>query len=1009
MGVRELVKSIYWVVEGKRLDLSFEKLDTPPCPLVPEEEKYRIGVENKASKNYRRKCVGRLRKQVADYTLMTGLPSLALEAYLAAIELLKASNDLLWLAGAYEGWACAAMATKYGEARGDRRPSFPRVATMTGRQMTSSPTSPFFSGHIRHRSDGQQAMVAPSSNDSPNTRTTIQYLEIMDKFRLAIEHYERFSFAAFVEYECVVKASSVLKLEHHFFEMELFIREHVGKYLDDNFAIFDHVVKSQICLNSATIFKEVGFKRKEAFFSRLAVLFRLHIGVDDGRQRAENDYKLVYPVLYKALAGYGIPESAKDVLTGSRKGPALVQIRALHEVYVSALRANYAEAAVRHLCFLLQAYLDDLEPSFAQQLCNELVHLCEKRGLHLAYQHIPLPCGIILPPLPMSRFPLMFSFKVLPLSPHLAPVVVRPRDTSQDIFIYTPFQRQNKESVRWVVDCACGVAVNVRNSLPFELRITNLSLQTDGVAFESVPVRLDLPPASSEVVNIKLLGVPRASGKVSITGYTCEVMFVKNVCKLKDLPWFNESLTASFDVDVVPPLPVLELHTALQRAPVTEDEHYASAETTIYSGQSFDHSIRLINSSRELPISGIDLELVQPKVCGGPALLELMDTSTLKETLNPGETRELRFRIFGIDPMTNADDNVKEGGGGDGKRTIDHQPEKIPYTGRLLTTEFHFRYRSAVDSTTGHVYERTARLPLAVAIMPAVTVADWHVLPGDGPKTRYVVLDVTNSTDAEAELRYSNGRLISVQPREVCRVPLLCPCSEEVASTEFALAEERRSLVMQGQEIDRLRRTLELHVAEHLDIRWTIPSLKLEGLVPVGPLLSSVSLLKQLVLPALSIGVSVNDKPYQGQEEITLGIGELVSVRVELLNSLKDGHVFRGTLSLRCFQEMQNGRPALDRMEHLIMCGATKQPFEVAGSRMADDSSVDSRGSNDYVPTATLLRESPAVSYRFGVAFRFEGSYKVRPVLLNGRDDKIAAVNDESFVPTLSFNVVTKV
>lgn len=65
-----------------------------------------MGVENKASKSYRRKCVGRLRKQVADYTLMTGLPSLALEAYLAAIDLLKASNDLLWLAGLQRFHCC---------------------------------------------------------------------------------------------------------------------------------------------------------------------------------------------------------------------------------------------------------------------------------------------------------------------------------------------------------------------------------------------------------------------------------------------------------------------------------------------------------------------------------------------------------------------------------------------------------------------------------------------------------------------------------------------------------------------------------------------------------------------------------------------------------------------------------------------------------------------------------------------------------------------------------------
>lgn len=54
----------------------------------------------------RRKCVGRLRKQVADYTLLTGLASLALDAYQSAIEYLKQTNDFLWLAGTYIAQFC---------------------------------------------------------------------------------------------------------------------------------------------------------------------------------------------------------------------------------------------------------------------------------------------------------------------------------------------------------------------------------------------------------------------------------------------------------------------------------------------------------------------------------------------------------------------------------------------------------------------------------------------------------------------------------------------------------------------------------------------------------------------------------------------------------------------------------------------------------------------------------------------------------------------------------------
>lgn len=53
--------------------------------------------------------------------------------------------------------------------------------------------------------------------------------------------------------------------------------------------------------------------------------------------------------------------------------------------------------------------------------------------------------------------------------------------------------------------------------------------------------------------------------------------------------------------------------------------------------------------------------------------------------------------------------------------------------------------------------------------MPAINVIDWHILAGDSPATRYVVVDVTNLTDVDAELNYGDGRMIWIQPKEVCR------------------------------------------------------------------------------------------------------------------------------------------------------------------------------------------------------------------------------------------------
>lgn len=53
IGIRDFLRSIYYVLESRRLDLSFEKLECPPCPVLIDEQKCRQGLENKTSKIYR--------------------------------------------------------------------------------------------------------------------------------------------------------------------------------------------------------------------------------------------------------------------------------------------------------------------------------------------------------------------------------------------------------------------------------------------------------------------------------------------------------------------------------------------------------------------------------------------------------------------------------------------------------------------------------------------------------------------------------------------------------------------------------------------------------------------------------------------------------------------------------------------------------------------------------------------------------------------------------------------
>lgn len=145
----------------------------------------------------------------------------------------------------------------------------------------------------------------------------------------------------------------------------------------------------------------------------------------------------------------------------------------------------------------------------------------------------------------------------------------------------------------WVVNTGCQVSVKVENLLPMELIVNNLTLHTEGGKFEAVPVKLILPPQNPEKTEnqshqkfnefngeVMLLGVPREAGLLTLTGYSCEVFDVENVCSLKEC-----GALKPITVRVIPSLPKLQLTTSLKRAPVLDENTDEVAEATVFSGQ----------------------------------------------------------------------------------------------------------------------------------------------------------------------------------------------------------------------------------------------------------------------------------------------------------------------------------------------------------------------------------------------------------------------------------------
>ncbi|VDK58085.1 unnamed protein product [Anisakis simplex] len=417
------------------------------------------------------------------------------------------------------------------------------------------------------------------------------------------------------------------------------------------------------------------------------------------------------------------------------------------------------------------------------------------------------------------------------------------------------------------------------------------------------------------------------------------------------------------------------------------------------------------------------------------------------------------FRIFGIDPSATADDGSLKGDGGGGQTELQNDDvessehahassaegthDRIPFTGRLLTSEFVFRYKADIDGADGEEYERICRLPLAVSIVPAVTVSAWHVLPGDSSMTRYVVVDVTNSTEWDAELTYGKGKIIGVQPREICR---------EVASNAFQEAASRASHMMQMHEMERLRLVLERHVSAHLDITWSINHANLCGSVPIGPILSSIALLKQLVVPAISIGysllsistpltnlhfihvelkrmkliseMSVDGIPCVREDDIAIGIGEILELQVKLICSIKglpfySVHITSTLLndllfasSYEVISDVQNDDTFIDSNDNVIVLNNETVPFRLArqNDECADEVNTTHRLSveNDYAPNASLKDHRAFSSdqcFTFTEAFRY---LQIEPAvtLLDGSSQ---FSDEELFYSAVSVNVITKV
>ncbi|KAG6324793.1 hypothetical protein E4U44_000125 [Claviceps purpurea] len=138
--------------------------------------------------------------------------------------------------------------------------------------------------------------------------------------------------------------------------------------------------------------------------------------------------------------------------------------------------------------------------------------------------------GISLEPLPNSRIPIPHAKGVLPDTV--------PLRASQDVnpFIYNPFLKEPEEvpAENLVADELATFRLTLQNTYDVDVEMESIRLDTEGVAFESIPESAVLGPYRTQLV--RLQGRPKEAGPITVTG-----AFIKiRGCRERRFPVFSK-------------------------------------------------------------------------------------------------------------------------------------------------------------------------------------------------------------------------------------------------------------------------------------------------------------------------------------------------------------------------------------------------------------------------------------------------------------------------------------
>ncbi|XP_064597558.1 trafficking protein particle complex subunit 9-like [Liolophura sinensis] len=939
--LQEFAASLFFVLESKRLDRSFERSDKMQLLCTPFEKKDYVGVDTD-TRSFKRRCQGRLRKHLADLSLQAGLPGEAILHYQTALDMLKSVNDWLWIGGCYEGLSSASVILAFPQT--DVSP-LKRNFSFSVKRAVSLNDSKMKGGGNNSMPNGMDLTREPKSGINPD--------DIIDKYREALVNYSKFKQAGVIEMEASLKACRILISQRKYLEASDFLQNVV--YVNVQSMEEDKVQKYS---SLSTLYTQIGFHRKAAFFKRIAAMQCV------APQIATPSWYQCYTLLLQAINGFSISLDPKEFLAGGPTGWPVLQLRVLNELVFSARKMGDPQLIIRHMAFLLHTMHDHLSAQDMREAVSTLESFtanCEGTPHPLAVEN-----GLILPPVPMTHLPTVKSFKPLPLHPHLEPQKMSQKTPvfeikSDNPFIYSPFTSNTNTNnnnatpgrakammdFMWVAGDSCEVALHLSNPMADDLKITHMGLITEGVEFDTFPSTPSLPAESGPCL-VKLVGMPKAAGELSITGYSTHVFGVRSFCKLKDIPRIENS---AFQVEVVPSLPHIQLTTSLPKAAsffsAPEGANIVTSGTTaLHAGQSQECTVTLQNVGN-LPVDLIDVTLEDKYNTG---ILETV-FSWNKENiisqlpLQPGSVGCFAVCIHGtsdfISNQGTDDDvvvspartfwgsrNVRSG-------TVTSLDGSTSDT-VCLETVIRVQYSGGEGLEAG--YCRHSSVGLSVDIQPSLAFSRWDVQPADSPEMCFLVLDGRNESRHDMEVRYGVDNSIVIEPNQVRR---------------FAVKMRRINFPdLQGKDLYTTNLVGPVHaegagssllsdsealkhsslIASYVDIQWTVPILSVSGHASLDYLPWSSAQLAILQASPLHWDVTLNSKTYEPSCGVEVSQGELVSLDVQLTTDSDIPTMEGALLHIVCYQDNGNGYREYNTEEKVVTMGTNIIPLSEIAS-----------------------------------------------------------------------------